>query len=87
MSEARNIGIQVRPVTRTCDDKDCPYHGRLPVRGILQTGVVVKKKMNKTVVVEKKYQVYVKKYKRYERRRSRISAHLPPCLDVEVGDR
>ncbi|MEM0383744.1 MAG: 30S ribosomal protein S17 [Candidatus Caldarchaeum sp.] len=87
MSEARNIGILVKPVSRTCDDKDCPYHGRLPVRGILQTGVVVKKKMNKTVVVEKKYQVYVRKYKRYERRRSRISAHLPPCLDVEVGDR
>ncbi|MDW7978038.1 MAG: 30S ribosomal protein S17 [Candidatus Caldarchaeum sp.] len=87
MSAARNIGIAVKPVARTCEDKDCPYHGSLPVRGIIQTGLVVKKKMAKTVVVEKKYQVYVRKYKRYERRRSLISAHLPPCLDVEVGDR
>jgi len=51
------------------------------------TGIVIKKKMAKTVVVEKKYQVYVRKFKRYERRRSRISAHLPPCVDVNLGDR
>ncbi|MEM4302342.1 MAG: 30S ribosomal protein S17 [Candidatus Caldarchaeum sp.] len=87
MSSVRNIGIPVKPPSRTCEDRDCPFHGRLPVRGILITGTIIKKKMSKTVVVEKKYQVYIRKFKRYERRRSRISAHLPPCLDVEVGDK
>jgi small subunit ribosomal protein S17 len=28
----------------------------------------------------------VRKFVRSERRRSRISAHLPPCLDVQEGD-
>ncbi len=83
----RNIGIPVKPPTRECDDKNCPFHGNLRVRGILLTGTVIKKRMNKTVVVEKKYQIYVRKYKRYERRRSHISVHLPPCIDVEVGDK
>ncbi len=87
MSVVKNIGLPVKTPTRGCDDRDCPFHGNLRVRGILLTGSVVKKKMNKTVVVLKKYQVYIRKYKRYERRRSRISAHLPPCIDVEVGDR
>jgi len=83
---ARNIGIPVKAPTRECDDKNCPFHGRLPIRGIILTGRVYKKRMNKTIVVERDYLLYIKKYKRYERRRSRISAHLPPCIDVDVGD-
>ncbi|MDJ0269391.1 MAG: 30S ribosomal protein S17 [Aigarchaeota archaeon] len=87
MVEARNIGIQVKPPTRECDDKDCPFHGKLPIRGIILTGVVYKKRMPKTVVIEREYPIFIKKYKRYERRRSRIPAHLPPCIDAEVGDK
>jgi len=30
---------------------------------------------------------FVPKYKRYERRRSNIAAHNPPCLNVKAGDR
>ncbi|MDW8063673.1 MAG: 30S ribosomal protein S17 [Candidatus Caldarchaeum sp.] len=87
MSEVRNIGLSVKPPASSCDDVDCPFHGKLPVRGILLTGVVYKKKMNKSVVIEREHTVYVRKFKRYLRRRSRLSAHLPPCIDVEVGDR
>ncbi len=86
MVVARNIGIPVKTPSRECDDRDCPFHGKLPVRGIILTGKVYKKRMSKTIVVERDYLVYVKKYKRYERRRSRIPAHLPPCIDAEVGD-
>ncbi|MEM3053253.1 MAG: 30S ribosomal protein S17 [Candidatus Caldarchaeum sp.] len=74
MSETRNIGIPVNPPKTSCNDPDCPFHGKLTVRGILLSGVVYKKKMDKTVVVENEHTVYVKKYKRYMRRRSRISA-------------
>ncbi|MEM1951984.1 MAG: 30S ribosomal protein S17 [Candidatus Caldarchaeum sp.] len=87
MSEVRNIGVPVKPPANKCEDKDCPFHGKLSVRGITLAGVVFKKKMNKNVVVEREHTVYIKKFKRYLRRRSRISAHLPPCLNVEVGDR
>jgi len=83
---ARNIGLPVKAPEKSCDDVNCPFHGKLRIRGTILTGNVIKKKMNKAVVVEREYAVYVRKYKRYMRRRSRISAHLPPCIDVEVGD-
>ncbi|MCD6369209.1 MAG: 30S ribosomal protein S17 [Thermoproteales archaeon] len=84
---ARNIGIPgVKAPERECDDPYCPFHGKLPVRGLILEGVVVSTRMSKTVVVRRDYLHYDKKYKRYERRRSKIHAHLPPCIDVKEGD-
>src|SRR5688572_20004132 len=68
---ARNIGLNV-PIPETeCEDVNCPFHGTLPVRGQVITGKVVSDRMNGTVVVEREFIHYVKKYKRYEKRRSR----------------
>ena len=82
----RNIGLNVPTPTKTCSDKNCPFHGDLRVRGALIEGRVTSLKMDKTAVLERTYLHYVKKYKRYERRKSRILVHVPPCLDVEKGD-
>ncbi|MEM1559413.1 MAG: 30S ribosomal protein S17 [Candidatus Bathyarchaeia archaeon] len=70
-----------------CDDRDCPFHGSLRVRGRVLEGVVIKARANKMVVVEVEYLHYVPKYMRYERRRSRIHSHNPPCINAKVGDR
>jgi len=83
---ARNIGVDVTPPNRTCDDKLCPFHGNLPVRGRIFEGVVVSDKMQKSVIVRRDYLWYVKKYRRYERRHSHTPAHNPPCIDAKVGD-
>ncbi|MEM2923940.1 MAG: 30S ribosomal protein S17 [Candidatus Nitrosocaldus sp.] len=85
-SKARNIGLEVTLPARSCSDIKCPFHGRLSIRGKLLTGIVVSKKAKKMVVIERYYQQYIKKYKRYERRRSKIHAYLPECMDVEEGD-
>ncbi len=85
-NKARNIGLEVTLPTRPCSDIKCPFHGRLSIRGRLLTGIVVSKKTKKMVVIERYYQQYIKKYKRYERRRSKIHAYLPECMDVEEGD-
>lgn len=82
----KNIGIQVKPPERVCDDQLCPFHGHLKVRGIVLTGTVYKKKMKDTIVVRRDYLKYVKKYRRYERRKSNISAHCPPCIEARPGD-
>jgi small subunit ribosomal protein S17 len=85
----RNIGIVypgLQPPEKTCNDKKCPWHGLVRVRGILLVGKVIKARMQNTVVVEREYVVWVKKYKRYERRRSRIHAHNPPCIAAKEGD-
>jgi len=85
---ARNIGLPgVEPPEKECDDPNCPFHGTLSVRGIVLEGVVVSDKMDKTVVVEREYLHYVRKFRRYERRRSKIHAHNPPCINAKKGDR
>ncbi|MEM3412170.1 MAG: 30S ribosomal protein S17 [archaeon] len=71
----------------SCKDKNCPIHGELRVRGQILEGVVVSNKPKKTVIVERDYLLYVPKYERYERRKSKISAHCPECVDIKVGDK
>jgi len=86
--KVRNIGIPgIKPPEKTCEDPNCPFHGKLPVRGILLEGTVVSTRMDNTVTVLHEYLHYVPKYMRYERRRRKIHAHLPPCIEVKVGDR
>jgi len=80
------IGLNVPEPETTCDDENCPFHGTLSVRGQTLEGTVASTDMEKTVVVEREYDVKVPKYDRYMKRRSRVPAHASPCLDIEVGD-
>ena len=69
------------------DYETCPFHGKLSVRGQVIEGEVVSAAMDKTVVVEREYDVSVPKYDRYMKRRSRVPAHVPGVLaPIEVGD-
>jgi len=85
-AEAKDVGIDIPPPVRSCNDRFCPYHGTLSVRGIQLDVQLVSKKMQNTVVVKRERRHYIQKYQRYEKRTTRMFAHLPPCLDVEVGD-
>jgi small subunit ribosomal protein S17 len=80
------MSLTFKKPKKTCDDINCPFHGELPVRGRVLEGLVVSSKMDKTVVVERDYLLYIPKFMRYERRRSRIPSHNPPCIDVKEGD-
>lgn len=85
--EARDIGVDVKPPKKSCEDLFCPFHGELSVRGQIIDGVIETKKMQRSTVVKKDYLHYVPKYERYEKRRRHYSAHLPPCIEVNVGDK
>ena len=82
----RDIGIDVKPPEKECNDEKCPWHGHLKVRGIIIRGKVVSTAMQRTVVVERERLHYVPKYERYEKRTSRYKAHLPPCIEVKKGE-
>ena len=82
----RNIGISVNPPRKSCDDKLCPFHGTLPVRGKLFTGTILSSKAKKMVVVAREYPRPVSKYKRYERSMSKMHAYLPECIDAQEGE-
>jgi len=87
LQQSRNIGVNVNPPTKTCKDKNCPFHGTLPVRGQIITGVVSSVKMQNSILVNREYTQIVPKYERYEKRTSSYAAHCPPCIDVNVGDK
>ena len=86
------IGLDVEqpPEPENPDEYDyekCPFYGELPVRGQVIEGEVVSTDMDKTVVVEREYDVTVPKYDRMMKRRSRIPAHVPGVLEpLAVGD-
>lgn len=80
------LGLNVPEPEEACSDANCPFHGSLSVRGQTLEGIVASTDMDKTVVVEREYDVRVPKYDRYMKRRSRVPAHAPPCMDLEEGD-
>jgi len=72
-----------------CHDKFCPTHGVEPLklRGRVFEGEVIKKlKGRLTISFERT--LYVPKFERYEKRRTKLHARLPDCLDneIKVGD-
>ncbi len=83
----KDIGIGVKGPEKSCEDENCPWHGSLGVRGRIFDGRVVSTKPGLTVIIEKGYSHFIPKYQGYERRKSRISAHNPPCINAKDGDR
>jgi small subunit ribosomal protein S17 len=71
----------------SCTDPKCPHHGSLRVRGAVLQGKVASARAAKTAVVVVPHARLVRKYERYEKRRSKIHAHVPPCTPVREGDR
>ena len=82
----RDIGLDIKPPDNKCNDKNCPFHGTLPVRGQVFTGSIVSNKMNSTVVVKRTFEKLITKYERYEKRQSKLHAHNPPCIETKEGN-
>jgi small subunit ribosomal protein S17 len=83
----RDIGLDVRAPDKACDDPKCPFHGNLSVRGQVFNCTVVSDKMDSTVVVLREFEKKIPKFERFEKRKSKIHAHNPSCIDAKVGDK
>ena len=81
-----SAGLDVQAPKKKCEDHRCPFHGSVKIRGRLLAGKAVSASGKGFTVVEMQYLHNVRKYNRSERRRSRISAHIPECIEVDVGD-
>lgn len=84
--DTRNIGIEVKAPEGDCSSSKCPFHGRLPVRGRLFRGTVVSDRSKNSVVVQWEYFNFLPKYERYERKKTKILAHNPSCINARKGD-
>ncbi len=62
-------------------------HGNLKTHGYRMEGTVVSGKANKTVIVQREYNTFLKKYERSLRNTSRIAAYNPTCMNAKEGER
>lgn len=67
--------------------KKCPKHGNLKIRGKVLTGKIVSTKMKDSAVVRIDKIQKVPKYNRYKRTHSKITVHVPECMDIQTGDK
>ena len=79
MNQTQNSGA--------CKDPKCPFHGELAVRGRKFEGVVIRK-FPKRLVIEFERTIYIRKYERYAKAKTKLHARLPDCLapQIDVGD-
>ncbi len=70
-----------------CNDKYCPNHGSISTRGRIFVGDVIKAAMTRTATVKWQRMFYIPKYERYEKRFTKIKAHVPACMKVGVNDK
>ncbi|MFB6470756.1 MAG: 30S ribosomal protein S17 [Vulcanisaeta sp. AZ3] len=83
----RHIGIPwLLPPKKICNDPECPWHGHLSIRGQIFE-VTVESVHGRSAVVVHEWLHYNPKYKRYERRRKKMHVRVPPCIDVNPGDK
>eukprot|EP00745_Piridium_sociabile_P004504 TRINITY_DN126_c0_g1_i1.p1 TRINITY_DN126_c0_g1~~TRINITY_DN126_c0_g1_i1.p1 ORF type:complete len:180 (-),score=38.30 TRINITY_DN126_c0_g1_i1:88-558(-) len=87
----RNVGLGFKTprdaMVGSYIDRKCPFTGNVSIRGRILTGVVLKMKMQRTIVIRREYLHYIKKYNRFEKRHKNMSVHLSPCFkDVAIGD-
>lgn len=82
-----NNKTEEKQTNAICNDVKCPFHGTLSVRGRVFAGTVVRK-FPKRIAIEFERTIYIQKYERYAKSKTRLHARLPDCLanDINVGD-
>jgi len=70
-----------------CEDRFCPVHGSISLRGRTFKGKVIRK-FPKRICIEFERTLYIKKYERYSKRKTRLHARLPDCMaeEIRIGD-
>jgi small subunit ribosomal protein S17 len=74
-------------VETLCKDKQCAKHGNLKTRGRIFEGTVIRK-FPRRIVIEFERMIYIRKYERYAKSKTKIHARLPECMQnqINVGD-
>jgi small subunit ribosomal protein S11e len=86
----KDIGLGIKTPKEAIEgvyvDKKCPFTGNVSIRGRILKGVCLSTKMKRTIIVRRDYLMYVKKYRRYEKRHRNVAAHCSPAFQVKDGD-
>ena len=85
VKKAKDETAKVEPKVK-CTDKACPFHGSTKLHGRTFKGLVISAKAPKTVTVVRERRYYLRKYERYEKRRTKLLVHNPGCINAKPGD-
>ena len=85
--EKQKVNNNTNIAEALCTDKNCPIHGNLKIRGRIFEGKVIRK-FPKRITIEFERTIYIRKYERYAKSRTKIHARLPDCMqkDYNIGD-
>mmetsp|Transcript_93174 Transcript_93174/g.182596 ORF Transcript_93174/g.182596 Transcript_93174/m.182596 type:complete len:167 (+) Transcript_93174:60-560(+) len=90
MRFVKNVGLGIKTPDSAIEanyvDKKCPFTGNVSIRGKILKGMVVSRKMKRTIVIRRNYLHYIKKFNRFEKRHSNVSVHCSPCFEPREGD-
>ena len=77
----------VETIGDLCKDRDCPFHGKLKVRGRTFEGEVIRK-FPRRITIGFERMIYIRKYERYAKSKTKIHARLPVCIEnnIDIGD-
>ena len=83
----KKVNLKKELVGTSCLDRNCPFHGKLKTRGRVFEGRVTKK-FSRRIVLEFERMIYVRKYERYLKSKTKLHARLPFCMEnqIYVGD-
>jgi len=76
--------VNIANAREDCNDKNCHLHGNLKARGKVFEGVVIKKH-HKRIAIEFERMIYIRKYERYAKSKTKIHARLPECMEKEIN--
>jgi small subunit ribosomal protein S17 len=70
-----------------CNDSKFPFHGSISLRGRTFQGEVIKK-FPKRVCIGFERTIYIPKFERYAKSKTKLHARLPDCLadKINIGD-
>lgn len=85
--EKQKIKQEEKKEKISCADKQCPFHGKLRLRGRSFKGYVVSK-YPRRIAIEFERIIQIKKYERQMKKKTKIHARLPDCLKnkIHIGD-
>ena len=86
----KSIGLRIE-TPKTAEERDyidikCPFTGDVSIRGKILRGVCTSTKMRRTIIIRRDYLQWIRKYKRFEKRHTKIPAHVSPAFIVKEGD-
>jgi len=69
-----------------CTDNKCYIHNKIRTHGRVFKGKIINEVFHKTATIEFPRQIYISKYERFEKRRSKIKVHIPSCFNIKKGN-